>query len=257
MSLTEIIVEQLDDPRGGQLAAVLGVPEGTGPFVPLVVVHEVFGVDDSMRDHLNRLTRMGYLVIMPNLFSRGGARRCLVGTFRALRSGTGPAFADIEAARKLVLQRDDTANQVGVIGFCMGGGFALLLAGGGGYGAASVNYGMLRASLNRNSDGGPDDGPDDTPDTLEGACPIVGSYGGRDLTLRGAARKLEAALTARGIDHDVVEYPDAGHSFLNAYPAGPTLTRVMMKPVLGLGHRPVEAEDAWRRIDNFFQRTLA
>jgi len=195
-----------------------------------------------MGDHLGGLTGLGYLVVMPNLFSRGGARRCLVATFRALRSGTGAAFDDIEAARQYLHARDDATERAGVIGFCMGGGFALLLAGQGGYGAASINYGMLPADLD---------------DTLDGACPVVGTFGGRDRTLPGAAEKLEAALAARGIEHDVVEYPEAGHAFLNAYPAGSTLTRVMMKPMMGSGHRPVEADDAWARIDGFFRRTLA
>lgn len=242
MTLLDVVIPQPGDPRGGELTGVLGVPDGPGPFVPLVVVHELFGIDDAMRDHLERLRGMGYLVLMPNLFSRGGARRCLVATFRALRSGTGVAFDDIEAARLFVLGRDDTTDQAGVIGFCMGGGFALLLAGAGGYGAASINYGML---------------PSDLDATLDGACPVVGTFGGRDGTLRGGAEKLEAALVARGIDHDVVEYPEAGHAFLNPHPAGPALMRVMMGRTMGLGHRPVEAADAWERIDAFFTRTLA
>ncbi len=241
MSLVDIVIPQPGDPREGELRAVLGVPDGPGPFVPLVVVHEVFGIDDSMRDHLERLRGLGYLVLMPNLFSRGGARRCLVATFRALRSGTGVAFDDIQSARRLLLERDDTTGSAGVIGFCMGGGFALLLAGQGDFGAASVNYGML---------------PSDLDATLDDACPVVGTFGGRDRTLRGAAERLETALVARGIDHDVVEYPEAGHAFLNPKPAGTALTRVMMGPMLGLGHRPVEAEDAWVRIDAFFRRTL-
>lgn len=242
MSLTDIVIPQPGDPRGGELTGVLGVPDGPGPFTPLVVVHELFGIDDAMRDHLERLRGMGYLVLMPNLFSRGGARRCLVATFRALRSGTGAAFDDIEAARSLLLERDDTTDRAGVIGFCMGGGFALLLAGSGGYGAASVNYGMLPADLD---------------DALDGACPVVGTFGGRDLSLRGAAEKLETALVARGIEHDVVEYPDAGHAFLNAVPNGTRLARITMGPMLRLGYKADEAADAWRRIDEFFRRTLA
>jgi carboxymethylenebutenolidase len=241
MTLIDVVIPQPGDPRAGELTALLGVPDGPGPFVPLVVVHEIFGIDDSMRDHLERLRGLGYLVIMPNLFSRGGARRCLVATFRALRSGTGVAFDDIEAARRFVLERDDTTDHSGVIGFCMGGGFALLLAGMGDYGAASINYGMLPADLDA---------------TLDGACPVVGTFGGRDGTLRGAAEKLEAALVARGIDHDVVEYPEAGHAFLNPHPAGPALMRVMMGRTMGLAHRPVEAEDAWERIDAFFTQSL-
>ena len=242
MTLTDVAIPQPGDPRPGELRGLLGVPDGEGPFVPLVVLHEAFGVDDAMRDHLERLTRLGYLVLMPDLYSRGGARRCLVATFRALRRGTGAAFDDIESARATLRARADTTEHVGVVGFCMGGGFALLLAGRGGFGAASVNYGMLPADLD---------------DTLDGACPIVGSYGSRDRSLRGAAPRLDAALAARGIEHDVVEYPDAGHAFLNERPSGPALLRVIMRPVMGLGHRPAEAEDAWRRIDAFFRRTLA
>ena len=219
MTLTDVVIEQPGDARGGELRAVLGVPDGPGPFTPLVVVHELFGVDDAMRAHLERLRGMGYIVVMPNLYSRGGARRCLVATFRALRSGTGVAFDDIEAARRFLLERDDTAGPVGVIGFCMGGGFALLLAGHGGYGAASVNYGQLPADLD---------------DALDGACPIVGTFGGRDLTLKGAAQKLDAALERRGIEHDVVEYPNAGHAFLNDIPNGTRLARITLGPILRL-----------------------
>ena len=78
MTLTDVAIPQPGDPRGGELRGLLGVPDGDGPFVPLVVLHEAFGVDDAMRDHLERLTRLGYLVLMPDLYSRGGARRCLV-----------------------------------------------------------------------------------------------------------------------------------------------------------------------------------
>ena len=50
---------------------------------------------------------------------------------------------------------------------------------------------------------------------LAGACPIAGSYGARDRANRGDAGRLGRALEARGADHDVKEYPGAGHSFLN------------------------------------------
>lgn len=242
MTLADIAIPQSAPDRPGALNGVLGVPEGEGPFPAVVVVHEAFGVDAAMRDHVERLVGLGYLVLMPDLFSRGGARKCLVATFRALRAGHGAAFDDIEAARAHLLARPDARGTVGVIGFCMGGGFALLLAGQGGYGAASVNYGMLPADLD---------------DALDGACPVVGSFGGRDRSLKGAAARLDAALTARGVEHDVVEYPEAGHGFLNALPAGPRLMRVVMGPAMGMGPRPIDAADAWQRIDGFFRRELA
>jgi carboxymethylenebutenolidase len=83
---------------------------------------------------------------------------------------------------------------------------------------------------------------------------VVGSYGARDRMLKGAAAKLEAALTERGIPHDVKEYPDAGHSFLEQFPVGP------LAPVLrvaGMGYEAASADDAWRRIRAFFDEHLA
>jgi carboxymethylenebutenolidase len=57
--------------------------------------------------------------------------------------------------------------------------------------------------------------PTDAQDLLKTSCPVVGSYGVKDRRLRGAAARLEAALTQNHIEHDVKEYPDAGHAFMN------------------------------------------
>ena len=58
------------------------------------------------------LAEAGFVALMPDLFSAGGARRCLVSTFRALRSGHGRAYADIEAARTLLAARADGTRDV-------------------------------------------------------------------------------------------------------------------------------------------------
>ena len=77
----------------------------------------------------------------------------------------------------------------------------------------------------------------------------------RDRTLKGAATKLDKALTAVGVEHDVKEYPTANHSFLNDAPNGPVVLRPLLK-VAGIGPDPVAAADAWRRIEDFFARHL-
>jgi carboxymethylenebutenolidase len=87
-------------PLGGFLVR----PDGTGPWPGVVMVHEVFGVDDVMRRHAARLAKAGYLTLAVDLFSAGsklpgGKLRCLVSTMRAMTRGEGRAFADIEAAR--------------------------------------------------------------------------------------------------------------------------------------------------------------
>ncbi|MEE1799374.1 dienelactone hydrolase family protein [Streptomyces sp. JV176] len=211
-------------------------PEGPGPWPGVVVVHEALGVDDVMLRQAERLARAGYLALMPDLFTQGGVRRCLVPTMRASRSGHGRAYQDIEAARTFLTESPDCTGAVGIIGFCMGGAFALMSAGNGSFDAASANYGMLPAQLDR---------------VLAGACPVVASYGGRDRMLKGAAAELDSALERLGVVHDVKEYPQAGHAFLNDAEVGPRPLRPLLR-VTGMGPHPEAAADAWRRIETFF-----
>ena len=73
--------------------------------------------------------------------------------------------------------------------------------------------------------------------------------------MTGAAAKLETALTAAGVTHDVKEYPGAGHAFLNDANVGPAVLRPPLK-VAGVGPEPAAAADAWARITAFFDTHL-
>ena len=220
------------------LRGVLAVPEGAGPWPAVVVIHELFGVDEEMRKQLAHVATLGYLAVMPDLFTSGGMMKCIRSTMRALRSGTGRAFRDIEATRRWVQARDDTTDGVGVIGFCMGGGFAILTVAD--FDVAAVNYGIL---------------PDDLDAAFADSCPVITSYGAKDVTLRGATEKLDLVLTRRGVEHDSVEYPEAGHVFINEKLNGWPWLRPIVR-VLGFGPHPESAADAWQRIDAFFRRHL-
>ena len=222
----------------GDVKAHLAVPPvGDGPWPGVVVLHESFGLNDDIRQQADRLAAAGYLAVAPDLFSDGGRLRCLRATFRAAMSGRGKAFDDIEAARTWLAAREDCTGRVGVIGFCLGGGFALLTASRG-FDASAPNYAHL---------------PKDLDGALGGACPVVASYGGKDKTLRGTAATLEAGLARAGVERDVHEYPDAGHSFLNRHDLGPggALLRVA-----GIGYHEPSAEHAWGRILRFFEAHL-
>ena len=222
-----------------RLRGYLARPSTPGPWPGVVVVHEAWGLDDVARRQADRLAAAGYLVLLPDLYSDGGALRCLKATFASLKAQRGRPFQDIEASRAWLAGQGECTGRVGVIGFCMGGGFALLAATRG-FQASSVNYGML---------------PEDADTALEGACPIVGSYGARDRGLKGASAALGATLSWLGVEHDVKEYPTANHSFLNDAPNGPLVLRPLLK-VAGIGPDPVAAADAWQRIESFFARHL-
>jgi carboxymethylenebutenolidase len=95
--------------------------------------------------------------------------------------------------------------------------------------------------------------PKDADTLLGGSCPIVGSFGAKDRTLRGAPQRLERALEAADVDHDVKEYPDAGHSFLNQHDS--VLVKVV-GTIIGGGYHEQSAQDARKRIAAFFRSHL-
>lgn len=221
------------------LQAYLATPSGAGPWPGVVVIHELFGLDDQLRRHADRLAAAGYLALGPDLFSDGGMRRCVVATMRSLGAGHGKPMADIEAARATLLARRDCTAKVGIIGFCMGGGFALAVANTG-FDVVSANYGQL---------------PKDLQTAFSGACPIVGSYGAQDVSLRGAAATLAKTLGDLDVPHDVTEYPSAGHSFLNDHFFGPAFLHPVQR-IAHVGPDPEASTQAWGRIEAFFARYL-
>jgi carboxymethylenebutenolidase len=242
--LQRAVLSDVSIPTGpggtAELRGVLGIPEGSGPWPGVVLLHETFGVDGVMRRQVQRMAAAGYLALMPDLFTDGGARRSLVPTFRAVAAGEGRPFVDVEAARVHLAAMPDCSGRLGVLGSSVGGGLALQVAARG-FDAAAVNYARL---------------PEDPHTALLGACPVVASYGGRDPALRGTAAELAAVLTRLGVRHDVREYPDAGHGFLHDAPVGPRLLRPVFRHVLRIEPEPIAAADAWARIEAWFAEHL-
>ena len=173
----------------------LALPDGDGPHPGVVVIHDITGFRPDTVRHCERLAEAGYVAGAPNLFGGVG---CVVRTMsHALRNQMHPG---VSAARELLATRSDVdPTRIAVMGFCMGGGFAITAAASGDYAVALPFYGTVPPSA----------------ESLRGICPTLGQFGQQDVGFRFQARRLKAHLTELGVPHEVITYADAGHSFMN------------------------------------------
>lgn len=203
-------------------------PDGRGPFPGLLIIHEIFGLNDNLRGIARRFAGEGYAALAVDLFSNRNRMVCMSQVFYGMmvKPLDNPLLADLQSSLSYLgrLPEIDAAH-VGAVGFCMGGGYALQLA--------VTDRDMKAASVFYAANPKP-------LDVMARSCPIVGSYPDKDFTA-DAARKLDAALTRHEVPHDIKIYENTLHSFFHRQRTG------------------FEAEasrDAWQRMLAFFAEYL-
>ena len=154
---------------------------------------------------------------------------------RELLTKRGRALDDVLAARDHLKALPQCTGRAGIAGFCMGGQFALVMSPKG-FDASAPFYGTPL--------------PRELSETLDGACPVVASFGSRDPMGIGAPKKLQRVLDQKGIVNDVKAYPRAGHAFANKLPAQPLLR------ITAFGYSQAATDDAWARVFAFFAEHL-
>jgi carboxymethylenebutenolidase len=213
----------------GAMDSFFSKPAGAGPFPGMIVIHEIFGLNDNIRQISREFAGQGYAALAVDLFSNRNRAICMMQIFYGMifRPLNNSMLEDLNSAFNFLKQSQGVdADRMGAVGFCMGGAYALQMAiTTNGMKAASVCYGANPRPL----------------EAVALACPIMGSYPDKDFTTK-AAHELEASLVNYNVPHDIKIYENTQHSFYSQQ------------------RTPFEVEasiDAWQRMLKFFGEHLS
>jgi len=211
---------------GGYLAR----PDSAGRHPALVVIHEWWGLNDWVKEQAQQFAEQGYVALAPDLYH--GKVASDPATAHELSRGMPQdrAVRDLKAAFAYLAARSDVDKaKIGSVGWCMGGGLSLQLAvHESRLAACVVNYGAM---------------PTEAADIQKIHAPVLGNFGADDRGIPAdAVRAFEKALQGAGKSADMKIYDGAGHAFEN--------------PNNKAGYRAEAAADAWKRMVEFFSKTL-
>lgn len=216
----------------------LSEPDGRGPFPAIVVIQNQDGVREFTQEMTRRVAAAGYVGIAPQLYHREGEPNTPeeVANFKHTRRDTH-VIKDIEATIGLLRGRSNVdGSKLGIVGFCMGGRVAFLMA------TASKSF---KAAVDfygggKYSKWGDRSAPAEF--AADVCCPIQGHFGELDKNPPpDEMRKLDAELNRLGKDHEYFFYADAPHGF----------NRSGWK-----GYRPEADAISWARTLEFFKQHL-
>ena len=224
----------------GEIPAYRAMPSTGGPFPVVLVVQEIFGVHEHIKDLCRRLGKLGYLAVAPELYARQGDVSKLEDFQEILKIVNkvpdSQVMSDLDAAVAWAkgTGKGDT-GKLAVTGFCWGGRIVWL------YSAHNPNlkagvawYGRLVGQ----ADALHPKHPIDLVGSLK--APVLGLYGAADNGIPvESVEKMRAALKAAGKPSEIVLYPDTPHGFNADY-----------RPT----YRKKEAEDGWKRMLELFKK---
>jgi carboxymethylenebutenolidase len=185
-------------------------PEVKNPAAAVVVIHEIFGLSDWVRDTADQLAAAGYIAIAPDLLSGAGPKGGGSSEFSSQDDVRAAIFklppdqitGDLNAVADYVKGLPSANGKIAVAGFCWGGSQSFRFAcHRPDLKAAFVFYGT---------------GPTDAAETGKIACPVYGFYGGNDSRVSSTIAATEGLMKAAGKSYDPVTYDGAGHGFMRA-----------------------------------------
>ncbi len=203
--------------RVGDMAAYVAKPLDAAHLPILIVVAEIFGLNDHIRDVVRRFAAEGYLAIAPDFFFRVGdpSKESDIAAIRAIvmKVPDEEAMRDFDVALAFATSLGGDASRAAITGFCWGGRMAWLYAAHNPKLRAAVPwYGRLDGERTKNQPRW----PIDVADGL--AVPYLGLYGGADPSIPlPLVEEMRARLRAAPAQGEIVVYPNAPHAFFADY----------------------------------------
>jgi carboxymethylenebutenolidase len=203
-------------------------------FPVVVVVQEIFGVHEHIKDICRRLAKGGYMAVAPEMYARQGDVSGMQDIQKIISEVVSKVpdtqvMSDLDAAADWAAKNGGNESKLAITGFCWGGRVVWMYAAHSDKIKAGVAwYGRLITPANEMSP----TNPIDVADKLK--APVLGLYGGKDQGIpMESVEKMQAALKAAGSKSTITVYPDAPHGFHADYRAS---------------YREVDAKDAWQRM---------
>lgn len=225
----------------GQIPAYRAMPATAGPFPVILVVQEIFGVHEHIKDICRRFAKLGYFAVAPELYARQGDVSKMTDIQEIISSVVSKVpdaqvMGDLDATVAWAEKSGKgDVERLGITGFCWGGRIVWLYAAHSARLKAGVAwYGRL---VGKATDLTPKY-PIDLVSDLK--APVLGLYGGADQGIpRETIEKMREALKAAGKPSEIILYPDAPHGFHADYRGS---------------YRKGPAQDGWKRLQNWFKK---
>jgi len=225
----------------GQIPAYRAMPDKGSSFPVILVVQEIFGVHEHIKDMCRRFAKLGHVAVAPELYARQGDVSKITNINEIISTVVSKVpdaqvMSDLDATTAWAKKSSKgDVNKLGITGFCWGGRIVWLYAAHSPQLKAGVAwYGRLV--------GAPDElhptHPVDIAAKLK--APVLGLYGGKDTGIPlDTVEKMREAVKAAGGKSEIVVYPDAGHGFNADY-----------RP----GYDKNAAQDGFRRLQEWFKK---
>lgn len=182
--------------------AYVATPAGTGPFPVVIMIHEFFGINESIVGKANGLAEEGYLVVAPDTFRGATTSWIPRAIYQVITTQPAQVAQDLDTVYAWIqAQPNASAKRTGIVGFCYGGRTAL---------SYSLHNNQLAATVIFYG------APETDPAVLRALPgPVLGIFGGADNSISTAeVREFTAALQQAGIPNEVTIYPDQPHAFV-------------------------------------------